>query len=475
MAMHSEGITDEITNNELFQVSTSSYSNEREFAQLQDEKDPLSYLREKFQLPSRVSLNSSTLSLPATSQDHDPGIYLCGNQIGLLPLQTPILINEYLRTWATQGMYGLGKKMKDSPLPSWGEIDRVAAELMAKIVGAHPQEVSVMGNLTTNLHLLMASFYKPSVGRSKIIVERETFSSDYYAIQSQVQWHAFNVAENMIFIEPRCDRTLSISTSDIFSIIETNASSVALVILSGVQYLSGQVLEIERITTFAHSRGILVGWDLAHAVGNIELNLHDWNVDFAVWCNYKYMNAGPGAIGSIFVHEKYGHVDKTMGMDGYRPRLAGWWGNDVQNRFEMKNSFEPAIGATGYQVSNPSILDTVALISSLRVFNLTSMSALRQKSALLTGYLEYLLLQMPTCHLFELMTSPNESERGAQLSLRFEQQVLDGVMPKLRQNGIVVAQKKNIMRVAPVPMYNTFMDIWKFVEGLRNALSASKL
>ncbi|CAM6003987.1 unnamed protein product [Sphagnum balticum] len=428
----------------------------------------------------------------------EPGLYLCGNQIGLQPRQTSVLLNEYLSIWAAQGMYGLGKKLEDSTLANWGEIDRVAADLMAKVVGGLSYEVSVMGNLTTNLHVLMASFYKPCHGRSKIIIERKAFSSDYvgdqqrcfsschlaltnltgglslrkYAIQSQIQWHGLDVAENMVFIDPECDLTLSLSTSTIFSILETYASSAALIVLSGVQYLSGQVLDMEKITSFAHSKGIIVGWDLAHAVGNVELRLHDWDVDFAVWCNYKYMNSGPGAIGSIFVHKKYGKVDPSLGMEGYRPRLVGWWGNDIKNRFEMRNSFAPGSGAAGYQISNPSVLDTVALISSLEIFNLTSMFALRQKSVLLTGYLEYLLGEVPSSQQFEIITSSNPFERGAQLSLRFEESVLNAVMLRLKEKGIVVAQKQDVMRVAPVPMYNSFVEVWEFVAELQRALSA---
>lgn len=256
------------------------------------------------------------------------------------------------------------------------------------------------------------------------------------------------------------------------------------------------MLEIEKITSFARSKGIIVGWDLAHAVGNVELRLHDWNVDFAVWCNYKYMNSGPGAIGSIFIHEKYGKVDPSLGIKGYRPRLAGWWGNDIKNRFEMRNctyhqqacrlcwihilyilihflpAFLPGSGTAGYQISNPSVLDTVALISSLEIFNQTNMSILRQKSVLLTGYLEYLLRRTAASRHFEIMTSSNPFERGAQLGLRFEENVLDIVMLRLKEKGIVVAQKQDVMRVAPVPMYNSFVDVWNFVTELQEILLA---
>ena len=266
-------------------------------------------------------------------------------------------------------------------------------------------------------------------------------------------------------------------------------------ILSGVQYLTGQVLDMERITLFAHSKGIMVGWDLAHAVGNVELHLHDWGVDFAVWCNYKYMNAGPGAISSIFIHQRHGQVERSKGIEGYRQRLAGWWGNDIRNRFEMQNcklrhqiagqsfikvsvliisfflAFTPSLGAAGYQISNASNLDIAALIASLEIFNLTRMSAIRRKSVLLTGYLEHLLLGIRP-HRFKIMTSSKTAERGAQLSLRFNKNQLDSVMARLKKKGIVLAQKQDIMRVAPAPLYNTFMEVWEFATELQDALLA---
>jgi kynureninase len=290
----------------------------------------------------------------------------------------------------------------------------------------------------------------------------------------------------MVLVEPENEKTMAISTSHILDLIETHASSAALIILSGVQYLSGQLLDMKKITSCARSKGMVVGWDLAHAVGNVELRLHEWDVDFAVWCNYKYMNSGPGAIGSSFVHQRHGGVD---GNEGYRPRLAGWWGNDMKNRFQMQNcmyshtlksilllisdfAFSPSVGAAGYQISNPSILDIVALIASLEVFNLTDMSSIRHKSVLLTGYLQYLLQEMCPSP-FQIMTSSRASERGAQLSLRFEDvHTLDNVMDKLRKLGIVVAQKQDVMRIAPVPMYNTFTEVWEFVDELHRAVSS---
>ncbi|KAA8647040.1 Kynureninase (L-kynurenine hydrolase) [Aspergillus tanneri] len=347
----------------------------------------------------------------------------------------------------------LNQEDNGSMLPTWGEVDQVAARLMAPIVGAKPHEVSVMGSLTANLHILMASFYRPIGERSKVILERDTFSSDYYAVQSQIQWHGLEM-DNMVLIDLISDDTLALSTARILAITSEHASTTALIILSGVQYLTGQVLDMKQITSHAHSKGIMIGWDLAHAVGNVELHLHDWLVDFAVWCNYKYMNAGLGAIGSIFVHERHGEVDRTKRMEGYRPRLAGWWGNDV-------STFAPSTGGAGYQLSNASVLDIVALTASLEVFNQTDM-------------LEFLLGNIDR-RPFKIITSSIPMERDCQLTLRFDDQhLLDRIMMRLKDKGFVVAQKEQMMQVAPVPLYNTFTEVWEFVDELRRALASCR-
>ncbi|THC95246.1 hypothetical protein EYZ11_005285 [Aspergillus tanneri] len=318
----------------------------------------------------------------------------------------------------------LNQEDNGSMLPTWGEVDQVAARLMAPIVGAKPHEVSVMGSLTANLHILMASFYRPIGERSKVILERDTFSSDYYAVQSQIQWHGLEM-DNMVLIDLISDDTLALSTARILAITSEHASTTALIILSGVQYLTGQVLDMKQITSHAHSKGIMIGWDLAHAVGNVELHLHDWLVDFAVWCNYKYMNAGLGAIGSIFVHERHGEVDRTKRMEGYRPRLAGWWGNDVSSRFSC-------------------------------------------------WILEFLLGNIDR-RPFKIITSSIPMERDCQLTLRFDDQhLLDRIMMRLKDKGFVVAQKEQMMQVAPVPLYNTFTEVWEFVDELRRALASCR-
>ncbi|KAL3445283.1 hypothetical protein BJX65DRAFT_297025 [Aspergillus insuetus] len=452
-------------------ISRISFSNARLSASNMDQNAPLKDLRQQFHIPTKASVAGCTD--PLTSAQ--PAIYLCGNQIGLQPRRVPLLIQEYLETWATQGMYGLVRTADSSSLPTWKVADRVAAELIAPIVGAKPHEVAVMGNLTTNLHLLLASFYRPQGKRTKILLERGAFSSDFYAVQSQLQWHGLDPAHHMVLVEPDCQEKLVLQAERILSLLDEGSETIALVLLSGVQYLTGQVLPMQRITSFASLRGITVGWDLAHAVGNVELCLHSWEADFAVWCSYKYMNAGPGAIGGIFVHERHGKVDRAKGMQGYRPRLAGWWGSEVTSRFRMENRFAPSSGAAGFQLSNPSMLDTMALIGSLEIFNQTSMAAIREASMMLTGYLEYLLSGINP-RPFQVMTSSDPQQRGAQLSLRFsEEKCLNRVVAGLKEKGIVVAQTRDVMRVAPVPLYNTFTEVWDFVNALQMMLQSSAI
>ncbi|KAL3464883.1 pyridoxal phosphate-dependent transferase [Aspergillus heterothallicus] len=420
---------DESSRVDLCAIIKPAFSNDRSSALSLDLNAPLKDFRQQFHIPTRGSVSGSID--PITSAQ--PVIYLCGNQIGLQPRQVPFFNKEYLETWAMQGMYGLIRTVNRSTLPTWEVADRIAAELIAPIVGAKPQEVAVMGSLTSNLHVLLASFYRPHGKRTKIILEREAFSSDFSLTAKE---------------------TLSLSTERILSLISEAPDLIALVLLSGVQYLTGQVLPMNCIT---------VSWDLAHAVGNIELCLHDWGVDFAVWCNYKYMNAGPGAIGGIFVHERHGEVDRAKGIEGYRARLAGWWGSETINRFRMENND----GAAGFQLSNPSILNTVALIGSLRIFSATNMAKVRQQSTMLTGYLEYLLSKLDP-RPFEIITTSDPQQRGAQLSLRFiNEELLNRVVVALKERGIVVAQKGDVMRVAPVPLYNTFIEIWDFVDALK--------
>ncbi|KAI9828972.1 MAG: hypothetical protein M1819_006471 [Sarea resinae] len=478
-------------------VEDDPHSFSKDYAEKLDAADPLTRLREEFLIPSKADLLSQRLPTSALKErkaDSEPCVYLCGNSLGLQPRRTSERLKTHLETWATKGAYGHFKQIEDSPLPPWVDIDDAAAEKIASVVGASPSEVAVMETLTANLHLLMASFYQPTKERHKIILEGKAFPSDHYAIESQIRHHNLSPSTSMIQVTP--DPTSSnpcLPTSRILSIIDEHASSTSLILFPGIQFYTGQLFDIPTITAHAHAKGILVGWDLAHAVGNVELHLHDWDVDFAVWCNYKYMNSGPGAIGGLYVHERHGRVDTNdqTGLE-YRPRLSGWWGGDKAARFRMDNKFVPIPGAAGYQLSNPSTLDLTAVLASLEIFNSTSMSALRARSIRLTNHLEALLLHLLSAlpppssaspppsssssnetppPLFSIITPPSPEERGAQLSIRLANPAhLSIILAHLEREGVVVDERKpDVIRVAPAPLYNSFVDVWEFVRILGEA------
>ncbi|OKL57148.1 Kynureninase 1 [Talaromyces atroroseus] len=462
----------------------------REYAAALDEKDPLRRFRAEFIIPSKKDLLRKNLSESEGDDQSDPRcIYLCGNSLGLQPRNIRKYIDQYLRSWAIKGVTGHFVSHEDALLPPYLHVDDAGSKLLAPIVGASPSEVALMGTLTGNLHILMSSFYRPTTERYKIILEGKAFPSDHYAVESQIRLHNLNPATAMVLIEPEDTERPILSTEQILKVIDDNASDTALVLLPGIQYYTGQYFDIPQITAHAHSKGILIGWDCAHAVGNVELKLHDWEVDFAAWCHYKYVNSGPGAMAGLFVHEKHGKVNgsSTNGEDdAYRPRLAGWWGHDKATRFQMDNNFVPQEGAAGYQISNPSVLDLSAVASSLEIFNQASMPALRQKSLQLTGYLEHLLLKYPLDNhaddrnkklSFSIITPANPAERGAQLSILLQPGLLDKVLEILEENGVVIDERKpNVVRVAPAPLYNTFTDVWEFhrvfVMACREAVAA---
>ncbi|KKY17306.1 putative kynureninase [Diplodia seriata] len=436
----------------------------KEYAEALDAQDPLRQLREEFVIPTRAGLkrkrlgtDSGTVEVSETINsllpENDltyPSTYLCGNSLGLQPRRTQEYIRKYLDTWANKGVYGHFQPLEDAVSKPWVDIDEDAKVESAKIVGAQPEEVAVMQTLTANLHLLMASFYRPTKDRYKIIIEGKAFPSDHYAVQSQIQLHNLNPSTALVELNPPDPDTSYLPTSYILSVIDAHASSTALLLLPGIQYYSGQFLDIPTITAYAQARGIVVGWDLAHAVGNVPLQLHDWNVDFAAWCNYKYMNGGPGVIGGL-----------------------GWWGHDKSTRFQMRSTFVPMPGAAGFQLSNPSALDTTALLASLSVFAQTSVADLRAKSLRLTAYLEHLLFSTRTANdaedgssrLYSLITPRAPEERGAQLSLLLKPGLLERVMEELEHEGVVVDERRpDVVRVAPVPLYNGFADVWRFVD-----------
>ncbi|OIW22804.1 kynureninase [Coniochaeta ligniaria NRRL 30616] len=477
----------------------------RGFAEKLDAQDELRHLREEFILPTTKSLRKKALdskvngSSPDTAphcngtqnglQNGDtqsdyvdsPSIYLVGNSLGAQPKAVRQYLDAQLETWASIGVNGHFTSLDESPLVSWQDMADDCAKRSTDIVGALPSEIVIMNTLTANLHFMMASFYRPTEKRHKIILEWKPFPSDWYAIESQIRWHGLDPAKSMVEIQP--DDNFYIPTEKILSVIDEHASETALLLLPGIQYYSGQLFDIPRITRYAQERGIVVGWDLAHAAGNVELRLHDWNVDFAVWCTYKYINAGPGAIAGAFVHERHGKVEHSEddGKFVFRPRLAGWYGGDKSVRFNMAKTFQPTPGAGGFQVSNPSAIDLASLSAALSVFNRTSMSALRSKSLLLTAYTEHLLNDILATQSgagkqppFRIITPRNPLERGTQLSVLLRPGLLEHVGKALKEGSVVCDQRKpDVIRVAPVPLYCTFLDVWRFAEIFRHAIETS--
>ncbi|CRG83149.1 kynureninase [Talaromyces islandicus] len=449
-----------------------SNSTSRQYAESLDRADPLRSFREKFIIPSKANLKTTKLAKPGLSQE--PSIYFCGNSLGLQPRATAKYLEAHLDTWSSIGVCGHFRDLEGSPLRQWQLLSEQAAADMSRIVGAAPEEVAAMGTLTSNLHHLLASFYTPTDSKHKILLDWKAFPSDHYAIESQVKWHGRNPADSMVLIGPN-EGEYKISTEKILSIIDEHASDAALLLLPGIQYYSGQLFDIPRITAHAQSRGLVVGWDLAHVYGNVDVKLHDWNVDFAVWCTYKYGNAGPGAIAGLFVHERHGTVDYSQGEDKpvFRNRLAGWYGGDRSVRFKMDNKFKPIPGAGGFQVSNPSAVDLASLCAALSVFNETSIAAIRAKSLAITGYLEHLLLAGTTeeNRQFTIITPSDPSARGAQLSLLLKPGLLDRVSQRLEDAGIICDKRQpDVVRAAPAPLYNTFTEVWEFVNEFKTAL-----
>lgn len=362
------------------------------------------------------------------------------------------------------------------------------ARKSASLLGALPSEVVYMNTLTTNIHLLLASFYRPTATRHKIILEWKPFPSDYYAISSHLQWHFpdRDPRESMIELWPASE-DLYIPTSQILETIDRHAHDAAVILLPGIQYYSGQLFDIPTITKYAHDRGLVVGWDLAHAAGNVDMRLHDWDVDFAMWCTYKYINAGPGSIAGAFVHERHGKVEWTSTTDGtepkpvFRPRLSGWYGGDKSVRFQMAKQFQPTPGASGFQIGNPSALDLAALSGAFSMFEQAGFANLRNKSLVLTAYAEAMLYRILADEkgqekpAFTIITPASAAERGAQLSVLLREGLLDRVQALFEEKAIVCDKRKpDVIRVAPVPMYNSFEDVWRFMEVLREALGIAK-
>jgi kynureninase len=393
-------------------------------------------------------------NLPARP-DGRPLVYFNGNSLGLMPKGARELVEEELEDWAT-----LGVEAHFEGRTPWFSYHEVFREAGARLVGAVPGEVVMMNSLTVNLHLMMATFYRPSKHRHRILVEDSAFPSDTYAVRSQIEWHGFDPEESLLVARPRPGET-TLRTEDVLELIESRGPSIALVMIGGVQYFTGQLFDMQAIAASANRMGCVVGFDLAHAAGNVPLRLHDWNVDFGVWCSYKYLNAGPGAIAGCFVHERHGN-DPTVG------RLAGWWGNDPATRFRMhlEPRFVPRKGADGWQVSNPPILAMAPLRASLEIFDRAGMDALRARSEEMTARLLEQIDAIPQGR-FEVITPRNPAERGCQISLR----VLSdpkGLFRSLAAAGVVGDfREPDVVRVAPVPLYNTLEEIDAFAEVLR--------
>jgi kynureninase len=414
-----------------------AYESSLEYAQAQDQIDTLFPFRERFLFPQHRGEDVR---------------YFCGNSLGLQPKSVEYLMNKELRDWARHGVEGHFR----AGYP-WFSYHHFFSERLAKLVGANKEEVVAMNALTVNLHLLMISFYRPSGKRYKILMEAGAFPSDQYAVESQVRMHGYDPEDAIIEITPQAGAH-TIEDADIINGIKEAGDSVALVVIGGVNYYTGQFFDLEGITRAAHSVGAYCGFDLAHAVGNIPMNLHDWNTDFACWCSYKYLNSGPGGVGGVFVHERHGNDPKV-------PRLAGWWGNEESTRFKMQKGFVPQRGAASWQMSNAPVFNMVAHNAALDIFEKAGIDNLRQKSIHLTGYMEYLLQQIT--HLpFEIITPSEPSRRGCQLSMLFAEKGKE-VFDALTQNGIVADWREpNVIRIAPVPLYNTYEDCYRLYEVL---------
>lgn len=435
------------------------------FARRLDVVDPLRHLRNEFHYPKKCDLPGIDMSL--VTDDDEESVYLCGNSLGLMPKSTAILVNRELVKWSKIGVHG----HKHGELP-WQQCDEFLVEQMAPLVGAQTNEVALMNGLTVNEHLLLISFYQPTTERHKILIEDHAFPSDHYCVESQIRQRGFDPTNSLLLITPRQGEE-NIRTEDILQKIEEEGHSIAVILLPGVQYFTGQVFDMAAITKAGQAKGCFVGFDLAHAVGNIELFMHDWNVDFACWCSYKYLSSGAGGMAGIFIHERYADADL--------PKLTGWWGHRLETRFDMDNKLDLHPGPFGYRLSNPSGLLSAALQGSLQVFDKTSIAELRQKSKLLTAYLEYLLLQnyaeseeagssrSRTQPSVRIITPTDPDERGCQLSVRFSLPIAQ-VFSELTKSGVVLDRREpNVLRVAPLPMYNSFEDVHRFIFHLNNA------
>ena len=423
----------------------STYKLGLEYAKQQDQLDTLSDYRNQFHIPK--------------DKDGNEMIYLCGNSLGLQPKVTKQYINQELEDWANLGVEGHTEAKNP-----WLPYHEFLTESMAKVVGARPIEVVTMNTLTANLHLMMVSFYKPTPERYKIIIEADAFPSDKYAVESQLRHHGYNDKEGLILWKSRKGEEL-VRYEDLEDIMKKHGNEVALIMIGGVNYYTGQYFDLERITKLGHSYGCMVGFDCAHGAGNVELNLHDSGADFAVWCTYKYLNSGPGSLAGAFVHERHAH-NKDLN------RFTGWWSHNKQTRFNMRHEFDQLPGAEGWQLSNPPILSLAAIRASLDIFNKVGINKLNEKSRKLTGYFEFLLKQLGE-DTIRIITPENPEERGCQLSIQVKN-ADKSLHNKLTEAGVISDWREpDVIRCAPVPLYNSFEDVYQMVEKLKEILSPS--
>src|SRR5213082_1499286 len=417
------------------------FSNNEDLAKQLDAEDSLHVFRKKFHLPA--------------NRGGAPLIYFAGNSLGLMPKSARKIVEQELDDWAHLGV--------DAHLKGktpWYWYHESLRQPAGRLVGAQPIEVICMNSLTVNLHLMMATFYRPTKSRFKILMEDPAFPSDTYAIKTQIIHHGLDLREALILARPR-EGEFTVGTEEILDLIEKHAEELAVVLIGGVNFFTGQLFDIPTITAAAQKHGITVGVDLAHAIGNVPLSLHDWNVDFAVWCSYKYLNAGPGAVAGAFVHERHATNTKL-------PRLAGWFGNDPDTRFRMhlEPEFIPVPSADGWQISNPPILSMASLRASLAIFGAAGMETLRQKSIKLTSYLQFLLEDGDSGSLFNVITPREANERGCQLSILAHEHPKE-LFSKLEAAGVKCDfREPNVIRAAPTPLYNTFHEVWRFAHIL---------
>jgi len=414
------------------------------YAKTQDQQDELAHYKQQFHIPKDKKGNEL--------------IYLCGNSLGLQPKSTKEYINQELEDWANLGVEGHTEAKNP-----WLPYHEFLTESMAKVVGAKPIEVVVMNTLTANLHFMMVSFYKPTPKRYKILIEADAFPSDKYAVESQLRHHGYDNKEGVILWKAREGEELA-RYEDLEAIMEAHGEEIALIMIGGVNYYTGQFFDLKRITELGHKNGCVVGFDCAHGAGNVNLDLHNSGADFAVWCTYKYMNSGPGSLSGCFVHERHAH-DKNLN------RFAGWWSHNKETRFNMRGEFDVLPGAEGWQLSNPPILSMAAIKASADLFNEVGMDKLIAKSKKLTGYFEFLINELNNSDI-KIITPSNPDERGCQLSIQVKN-ADRALHNKLTEAGVISDWREpDVIRCAPVPLYNSFEDVFNMVEKLKTLLNA---